>query len=101
MGRTLIQAVDDLHYNQFISDSTWAALSDFYTDQQIMDLAGTAPPPDTTWADDVWDFCNGTKLARSSASGYGGPIRMVSIGTASPLAPSSPALRSCVVTVPM
>lgn len=48
-----------------------------YEHRQIIDLAGTAPPPDTTWADDVWDFCNGTKLARSSAAGYGGPIRMV------------------------
>ncbi|HEY5681564.1 MAG TPA: FMN-binding protein [Pseudomonadales bacterium] len=44
---------------------------------QITDLAGAAPPADTTWNEDVWDFCSGTKLARSSAAGYGGPIRLV------------------------
>ena len=48
-----------------------------YEHRQIIDLAGTSPPPDTAWANDVWDFCNGTKLARSSAVGYGGSIRMV------------------------
>jgi RnfABCDGE-type electron transport complex G subunit len=48
-----------------------------YEQRQITDLAGTAPPAETTWTDDVWDFCTGTKLARSSAPGYGGPIRLV------------------------
>lgn len=48
-----------------------------YEQRQISDLAGTTPPAETGWRDDVWDFCNGTKLARSSAAGYGGPIRMV------------------------
>ncbi len=45
--------------------------------RQIIDLAGAPPPAGTTWTGDVWDFCSGTKLARSSAVGYGGPIRLV------------------------
>jgi len=35
---TLLQAVDELHKDAFISDSTWVALSKQYTEQQIMDL---------------------------------------------------------------
>ncbi|NIP13236.1 MAG: FMN-binding protein [Pseudomonadales bacterium] len=48
-----------------------------YEHRQITDLAGAAPPPGTMWTDDVWDFCNGTQLARGWAAGYGGPIRLV------------------------
>ena len=48
-----------------------------YELKQITDLAGTPPPAGTTWTGDVWDFCGGTKLARSSTPGYGGPIRLV------------------------
>ena len=48
-----------------------------YELKQITDLAGTPPPAGTTWTRDVWDFCGGTKLARSSTPGYGGPIRLV------------------------
>jgi Na+-translocating ferredoxin:NAD+ oxidoreductase RnfG subunit len=29
---------------------------------QITDLAGAAPPADTTWNEDVWDFCSGRIL---------------------------------------
>jgi 4-carboxymuconolactone decarboxylase len=38
---TLLQAVDELHKDAFISDSTWVALSKQYTEQQIMDLIFT------------------------------------------------------------
>ncbi len=38
---TLLQAVDELHKDAFISDSTWTALSKQYSEQQIMDLIFT------------------------------------------------------------
>ena len=37
----LLQAVDELHKDAFISDSTWTALSKQYSEQQIMDLIFT------------------------------------------------------------
>jgi 4-carboxymuconolactone decarboxylase len=37
----LLKAVDELHKDAFISDSTWVALSERYTEQQIMDLIFT------------------------------------------------------------
>ena len=36
--RALLQAVDELHGDWFISDATWAALSPHYSEQQLMDL---------------------------------------------------------------
>ncbi len=36
--RTLIDAADELHDDQCISDETWAALSAAWSDQQILDL---------------------------------------------------------------
>ena len=38
---TLLQAVDELHKDAFISDSTWVALAEQYTEQQLMDLVFT------------------------------------------------------------
>ena len=38
---TLLRAVDELHKNAFISNSTWVALAEHYTEQQIMDLIFT------------------------------------------------------------
>jgi len=38
---TLLQAVDELHKNAFISNSTWVALAEQYTEQQLMDLVFT------------------------------------------------------------
>ena len=38
---TLLRAVDELHKDAFISDSTWAALAKHYTEQQLMDLVFT------------------------------------------------------------
>ena len=38
----LLRAVDELHANTFISDSTWRALSERYTTEQLMDLLFTA-----------------------------------------------------------
>ena len=38
----LIQASDELHTNQFISDSTWAALGRHFSDKQRMDVVFTA-----------------------------------------------------------
>jgi len=35
---SLLQAVDELHKNAFISNSTWVALAEQYTEQQLMDL---------------------------------------------------------------
>src|SRR5262249_25677467 len=35
---TLVRAADELHADQMISDATWQALRESYTDQQIMDL---------------------------------------------------------------
>lgn len=39
---TLIRAVDELHANSFIGDSTWKALAERYTTEQLMDLLFTA-----------------------------------------------------------
>ena len=36
--RALLQAVDELKADTFVSDATWAALRDRYSTQQIMDL---------------------------------------------------------------
>jgi alkylhydroperoxidase family enzyme len=38
---TLLQAVDELHKDAFISNSTWGALAEHYTEQQLMDLIFT------------------------------------------------------------
>jgi len=38
---TLLQAVDELHKDAFISNSTWSALAEQYTEQQLMDLVFT------------------------------------------------------------
>jgi 4-carboxymuconolactone decarboxylase len=38
---TLLQAVDELHANAVISDATWKALAQHYTEQQLMDLVFT------------------------------------------------------------
>ena len=35
---TLLRAVDELHANTFIGDSTWKALAERYNTQQLMDL---------------------------------------------------------------
>jgi 4-carboxymuconolactone decarboxylase len=39
---TLIRAVDELHANTFIGDSTWKALAERYNTQQVLDLLFTA-----------------------------------------------------------
>ena len=36
--RALLQAVDELHEDRFVSDATWAALTPHYGEQQLMDL---------------------------------------------------------------
>ena len=38
---TLLRAVDELHGDHFISNATWAALSERYNTQQLMDLVFT------------------------------------------------------------
>jgi len=38
---TLLLAVDELHKDAFISNSTWAALAEQYTEQQLIDLVLT------------------------------------------------------------
>jgi alkylhydroperoxidase family enzyme len=38
---TLLRAVDELHKDAFISNPTWAALAEQYTEQQLMDLVFT------------------------------------------------------------
>ena len=38
---TLLRAVDELHSEAFVSDKTWAALSERYNDQQLMDVVFT------------------------------------------------------------
>ena len=38
---TLLQAVDELHANAFISDATWKALAERYTIEQLIDLVFT------------------------------------------------------------
>jgi alkylhydroperoxidase family enzyme len=37
----LLQAVDELHKDAFISNSTWATLAERYTEEQIMDIVFT------------------------------------------------------------
>ncbi len=39
---TLLRAVDELHANTFIGDSTWKALAERYTTQQLLDFLFTA-----------------------------------------------------------
>ena len=39
---TLLRAVDELHANSFIGDSTWRELAERYTTEQLMDLLFTA-----------------------------------------------------------
>jgi alkylhydroperoxidase family enzyme len=39
---SLLRAVDELHADSFISDSTWKALSQRYDNQQLLDLIFTA-----------------------------------------------------------
>lgn len=39
--RDLLRAVDELHDDQCISDPTWAALREVWTDQQLLDLVFT------------------------------------------------------------
>ena len=36
--RAILQATDELHDDQFVSDATWAALGAHYETQQVMDL---------------------------------------------------------------
>jgi alkylhydroperoxidase family enzyme len=38
---TLLQAVDELHADAFITDATWNALAKRYTQQQLMDVVAT------------------------------------------------------------
>ena len=39
--RTLLRATDELHQDSFLSDATWAALRERYSDQQMMDVVFT------------------------------------------------------------
>jgi 4-carboxymuconolactone decarboxylase len=39
--RALIRASDELHADQFITDATWAALKEVFTDKQCMDVVFT------------------------------------------------------------
>lgn len=38
----LIRAADELHADQFVTDATWAALAEHFTDKQRMDVVFTA-----------------------------------------------------------
>jgi alkylhydroperoxidase family enzyme len=38
---TALRAADELHTDAFISDATWAALSERYTTEQLMDVVFT------------------------------------------------------------
>jgi alkylhydroperoxidase family enzyme len=40
--QALLQASDELHHDQFITDATWAALKAHFTDKQCMDVVFTA-----------------------------------------------------------
>lgn len=40
--RALLQASDELHHDQFITDATWAALKAHFSDKQCMDVVFTA-----------------------------------------------------------
>jgi 4-carboxymuconolactone decarboxylase len=37
----LLRGVDELHTDRFVSDATWATLSEFYSTQQLMDFVFT------------------------------------------------------------
>lgn len=39
--RLLLQATDELHHDKFISEATWSALRDAFTEKQCMDLVFT------------------------------------------------------------
>jgi 4-carboxymuconolactone decarboxylase len=39
--RALLRAADELHYDQFITDATWAALSEHFSEKQRMDVVFT------------------------------------------------------------
>jgi len=39
--RTLLHAADELHHDAFLSDATWNALRERYSDQQMMDVVFT------------------------------------------------------------
>ncbi len=41
VDRTLLAAVDELHDDQCITDSTWAALTTSWNEQQLLDLVFT------------------------------------------------------------
>ena len=41
-GRWLLRATDELHADAFVSDPTWQALAEIYSEQQMMDLIFTA-----------------------------------------------------------
>ena len=64
---TLLRAADELHADAFISNETWAALSERYTTQQLMDVVFTvgqynmvSPWPSTP------SGCNWTTASRAS-----------------------------------
>ena len=38
LERLVLQATDELHHDKMVSDATWAALSEHWSDQQLMDL---------------------------------------------------------------
>ena len=40
--KALMQAADELHHDQFITNATWAALKAHYSDKQCMDVVFTA-----------------------------------------------------------
>lgn len=40
--KALLQASDELHHDQFITDTTWAALKAHFSDKQCMDVVFTA-----------------------------------------------------------
>ena len=40
--KALLQASDELHHDQFITDATWAALKAHFSDKQCMDVVFTA-----------------------------------------------------------
>ncbi|TNF78936.1 MAG: carboxymuconolactone decarboxylase family protein [Gammaproteobacteria bacterium] len=42
LDRLLLKATDELHEDAFVSDETWAALSEHLSEQQLMDLVFTA-----------------------------------------------------------
>ena len=50
----------------------------------MTELAGTVPPPSTTWTGDVWNLCNESVLARAKIAGYGGSISLLGAVTVEP-----------------